>query len=141
MVLLVLLISASLAVSAQEPRVTVCPVCTKQNTALGFFSTTEVRHILKYDLPSIVIPENTVSIAPWTFDLVVDSQGHVCSVQLKKGPESIVVNAMVRAIEQWKFTPWKSSKGVVYCFRSTVFVYVRKRNGRPILIVPGLSDN
>lgn len=132
------IMGAHLAMTAQAVPVPQagCSQCTRN--ARGTFKI-EARHVVSYKMPADVIPDGALATAPWTFDLIVDATGQVCSVQLKKGPESVVSKAMLGVMKSWRFTP-VTSQGITFCFRSTVFVYARYRDGRPTLIVPGLTE-
>jgi hypothetical protein len=104
-------------------------------------SWTLFRGILQYTLPSVssIDPEGLPE-TPITFDIIVGKDGKPCSVLHVREPDPRVSATLEAAIRRWRFKVPVLAGGKRCCSAARVFVYLRKRAGETVLIIPGLND-
>ena len=99
------------------------------------------QHIVSYTLPSI--PTAFIQAPPsepWTFELTLGLDGKPCAIRLIGMNMDTFSEATAQAIRKWIFTPITRASGLVICYQSRVLVYIRKRSGKPVIEVPGITD-
>jgi hypothetical protein len=140
---LVLFMIYGLRACAQGPFDTCvsCPAEGNGGTAFGDFALYVRQHLTWFSLPSGVRNLNEFAREePWLFELITDRAGHPCRITLKRGSDNILTKSMIASMQRWSFSPQVSPQSKVFCFRTSVFLYVRKVNGHAEIVVPGLTD-
>ena len=104
---------------------------------LGIFAD-ESRRLLSHPLPT----ERRASdarVEPWIFILTVNLDGTPCEVRLIKGPDGSFSKMFTASVMKWSFTPL-TYKGHTACHMSRLYCYVRLKDGRPVLVIPGVTE-
>jgi hypothetical protein len=97
------------------------------------------RLAISMPLPRLSTIKASINDRPVSFRVTVDSSGKVIEVLLLDGQHNSGLDAVVTSIRQWTFRPFVYN-GRRICMRSTIYVYLRNRQGTPELIISGFTD-
>jgi len=97
------------------------------------------RMATSFPLPKVDKIEPGAETRPAVIRVTVDSGGKVIEVLLQDGKRSGAVDAVVASIWRWTFRP-SVYNGRQICMGTTVYVYLRNRQGAPELIISRFTD-
>jgi hypothetical protein len=104
-----------------------------------------IQKITAYELPnaSAVLPASFPEDEPLgVYKIAVAGDGHVCEVKPVRSSEGFASTAIVEAIKKWRFAPTLvGDEKKPMLSKSTLFVYAKRNNGAPVLVLPGLKEN
>jgi len=137
----IILVASAFSVSAQSLTANLpaaCAACKGPEPHIGTGTfRPEAKRLLTHPLPHALISD--VREEPWIFRLTVNVDGTPCAVLRKGGPDGVFVRAFVTAVMKWRFIPL-IHKGNPTCYTSTLYCYVKRQEGRAILVIPGVTE-
>jgi TonB family protein len=112
--------------------------CSSEQAAAGAISLPEgrLRTLVRSSVP-LTLPEtrpepaNGVIVA----EVVVDTDGHVATVSVVESPNQVLNTAVVKALSQWRFEPFRTKTGRVR-LRSKLTFYCVLKDGQTRALSP-----
>jgi hypothetical protein len=105
--------------------------------ALGSFGQ-ESRRLLQSPFPK-ALSVGDAREEPWIFKLTVNVDGIPCDVRRTSGPDGAFATAFVDAVMKWRFDPFMHA-GHGTCYTSRLYCYLKSREGRAVVVVPGVTE-
>lgn len=114
-----------------------CGVCDKTRREAWGPANELNRSLLRHPLP-VVPAMQMIPSEPWVVELILDLDGKICALKLLSGKDDAFGKALFRSLHEWTFSPFMTRVGAV-CYRTRLFVYLRQREGRVVVEVPGIT--